>query len=64
MTTDIERELCQICAEKDRLIVIPDAGRGSSAEGGTTPPVQASCLGTSRGTADEDPHIWKVRGCL
>ena len=24
MTTDIERGLCQICADKDRLIAIPD----------------------------------------
>ena len=32
MTTDIERELCQICAEKDRLIVIP--GRRSKVKCG------------------------------
>lgn len=23
MTTDIERELCQICAERDRLVIVP-----------------------------------------
>ena len=23
MTTEVERELCQICADKDRLIAIP-----------------------------------------
>ena len=32
MTTDIERELCQICAEKDRLIVI--SGRRSKVKCG------------------------------
>lgn len=35
MTTEIEREFCQICAEKDRLIVIP--GRRSRVKcGGKT----------------------------
>ena len=35
MTTEIERELCQICAQRDRMVMVP--GRGSKVKCGGEP---------------------------